>query len=113
MREIKVNEKTIGVKASSLTLFFYKKEFKSDLIGDIAKLQKDGEITFDSVIFLQIAWALNKSYSYPNEIKPFEPWMIDLGCVSINFYEQVMKEAMNLLLDKRPMGKTKKNVKKK
>ncbi|MFX4263125.1 hypothetical protein ACOBQJ_13135 [Pelotomaculum propionicicum] len=38
MKEIKICEKTIRVRATPLALFFYRKEFKSDLLSDLIKL---------------------------------------------------------------------------
>ena len=39
MREVNIGGKDYKVVASPITLFFYKKEFKSDLLGDLMSLR--------------------------------------------------------------------------
>jgi hypothetical protein len=38
MKEIKIGEKTVRVRATSLALFFYRKEFKADLVSNLIQL---------------------------------------------------------------------------
>ena len=38
MKEIKIGEKTIRVRATPLALLFYRKEFKADLLSDLIKM---------------------------------------------------------------------------
>lgn len=78
MREIKIGEQTIGLRASPLALLFYKQEFGRDLVGDLIKLGKIGEDfeDFDSVVLLQIAWALAKAEKGLNKQFPsFPVWI--------------------------------------
>lgn len=78
MREIKIGEQTIGLRASPLALLFYKQEFSSDLVGDLIKLGNTGENfeEFDSIVLLQIAWALAKAEKGLNkQFPPFPAWL--------------------------------------
>ena len=78
MRTIKIGEKEIGLKATPLALLFYRQEFKSDLIGDLLKMQAiaDDPSALDSVSFLQIAWAMNKAAEGKGKAFPnFEAWL--------------------------------------
>jgi hypothetical protein len=77
MRTIKIGEKEIGLKATPLALLFYRQEFKSDLIGDLLKMQAlaDEPSALDSVAFLQIAWAMNKAAEHGKSFPHFESWL--------------------------------------
>ena len=111
MREIKINNKEIGFKASPLSLLFYKQEFRSDLLGDLASLKKEGEqMYFDSVAILQIGWALNRSYNLPEKTKPFESWMEELEALDIDLFKAIIEEASNLFVSDK--GKAKGSKKK-
>ncbi|WP_374717119.1 hypothetical protein [Geobacillus thermodenitrificans] len=78
MRTIKIGEKEIGLKATPLALLYYKQEFKTDLIGDLLKMQAiaDDPSALDSVALLQIAWAMNKAAEGKGKTFPhFESWL--------------------------------------
>jgi len=78
MRTIKIGEKEIGLKATPLALLYYKQEFKTDLIGDLLKMQKlaNDPSALDSVALLQIAWAMNKAAEGKGKTFPhFESWL--------------------------------------
>jgi hypothetical protein len=78
MRTIKIGEKKIGLKATPLALLYYRQEFKSDLIGDLLKMQAiaDDPSALDSVALLQIAWAMNKAAEGKGKAFPnFEAWL--------------------------------------
>ncbi|MED5052700.1 hypothetical protein P9850_12830 [Anoxybacillus rupiensis] len=79
MRTIQIGEKQIGLKATPLALLYYRQEFKSDLIGDLLKMQAlaNDPSALDSIVILQIAWAMNKAAEHGNS-KPFphfEAWL--------------------------------------
>jgi len=78
MRTIKIGEKEIGLKASPLALLYYKQAFGSDLVGDLVKMQdleKDPS-KIDSVVILQVAWAMNKAAEGKGKTFPhFESWL--------------------------------------
>lgn len=81
MREIMIGEKELRVRATPLALLYYRQAFRSDLIGDLAKLQgmeKDlGQ--FDSVAILQLTWAMAKADAGPGTQFPsFESWLNSL-----------------------------------
>ena len=78
MRTIKIGGKEIGLKATPLALLFYRQEFKTDLIGDLLKMQAiaDDPSALDSVALLQIAWAMNKAAEGKGKTFPhFESWL--------------------------------------
>jgi len=78
MRTIKIGEKEIGLKATPLALLYYKQEFKTDLIGDLLKMQAlaNDPSALDSVALLQIAWAMNKAAEGKGKAFPnFEAWL--------------------------------------
>jgi len=90
MREIKIGNKDYKVVASPITLFFYKKEFKTDLLGDLMSFQKlENDVSaFDSVIVLQMAWAMIKTAS-AGQIVNFEQWLNSLEYVSFEDSEMM------------------------
>lgn len=78
MKTIKIGGKEIGLKATPLALLYYRQEFKSDLIGDLLKMQAiaDDPSALDSVALLQIAWAMNKAAEGKGKTFPhFESWL--------------------------------------
>jgi len=99
MKEIQIGEKQIRLRATPLALLFYKQEFNADLIGNLVKMQslEQNPDTFDSVIFLQIIWALAKADD-PKKFPSFVTWVSELS--DIDFSDQtlsmsVMEEAIN------------------
>lgn len=86
MREINIGEKIIKVRATPLTLLFYKQEFKSDMIGDIMKLQvvKNSPEQLDSLLFLQIIWAMEKTANFGNDFPSFTKWLETLDSFDIS-----------------------------
>jgi hypothetical protein len=99
MREITIGEKTLGLKASPVALLYYKQEFKTDLIGDLIKMEKIGEniAKIDTVVILQLIWVMNKAAEGPGKQFPnFEKWLESLDCVDFtdsNLLSEVMAEA--------------------
>ena len=89
MREITIGDKDYKVVASPITLFFYKKEFKTDLIGDLMSFQglANDASTFDSMVILQMAWAMIKT-AKAGQIVDFEQWLNELEYV--NFEDSKM-----------------------
>lgn len=79
MKEITIGEKQIRVRATPLALLFYKQEFKTDLIGDFIGMQglQDNPSQFDSVIFLQVIWAMAKA-DKAKEFPSFITWVSEL-----------------------------------
>ena len=85
MRELFIGEKAVRVRETPLALFYYRQEFKSDLIGDMTKMNKlkDSPEDFDSVVYLQLIWAMAKADGYGKSFPGFEAWLLSLD--SINF----------------------------
>ena len=78
MRTVNIGGKQIGLKATPLALLYYKQEFKTDLIGDLLKMQElaNDPSALDSVAILQIAWAMNKAAEGKGKTFPhFESWL--------------------------------------
>lgn len=99
MREINIDGKQVRVKATPLALLYYKQEFKSDLVGDMAKmraLEKD-PTKIDSVVLLQMIWAMAKADAGPgNKFSSFYEWVSALESFDITDREligAVMEEA--------------------
>lgn len=85
MREIEIDGKEVRVRANPLALLYYKQEFRSDLIADFVRVSpspqktEDGQsLEFDSVIFLQIVWAMAKA-DKPSGFPSFVKWLEGLG----------------------------------
>jgi hypothetical protein len=99
MRQIIIGEKSLGLNATPLALLYYKQEFKTDLIGDLIKMEKIGEdiAQIDTVRILQLIWAMNKtaeglSKQFPN----FEKWLENLDSIDFTdsaLLSEVMAEA--------------------
>lgn len=99
MREVKVGDKEIRIKATPLTLLFYKQTFGSDLVGDLAGMEKMAidPSKFDSIVFLQIFYAMAKTDS-PSNFPSFDKWVIDLDGLDLydtEMLEGVMYEAVD------------------
>lgn len=85
MKELTIGESKVRVRATPLALLYYKQEFKSDLLGDLTKmegLEKDLS-KLDTVFMLQITWAMAKADCYPQPFKNFEGWLASFGDVDL------------------------------
>jgi len=93
MRELRIGEQTVRVRATPLALLFYRQEFNSDLLGDLiglvqsmtADVEKGSDIQsfdltkFDSVAILRLIWAMAKADAYGREKFPsFMDWLATL-----------------------------------
>ena len=98
MRTIKIGEKEIGLKATPLALLYYRQEFKSDLVGDLLKMEKIAKdpTALDSVMILQIAWAMNKAAEGSKSFPHFESWLEQFEYVDFtdaDMLTEIMNEA--------------------
>jgi hypothetical protein len=79
MREIKIGEKEIRVRATTPALLFYKQEFGTTLTSDLTKLQKAlgvDSTNIDDVVILQITYAMAKADAGFNAKFPsFNEWV--------------------------------------
>ncbi len=85
MRVVEIGKHKVELRASPLALLFYQREFDRDLLADVAQLESLGSVTeedltgFDTVLMLQLAYAMNKA-AKPDKITPrFEKWLDELG----------------------------------
>lgn len=86
MRTIKIGKKEIGLKATPLALLFYRQEFDRDLVGDLMQMQDlaDDPSKIDTVLLLQMAWAMAKAYEGVGQKFPgFLDWLAELESVDI------------------------------
>lgn len=101
MREINIGEQVVRVRATPLALLFYKQEFKSDLLGDLAKMDAvEQDISrLDTVMFLQLIWAMAKAEQFgKGEFPAFVNWVGTLDSFDIsdvNILNAVLEEAAN------------------
>ncbi|GIP38306.1 hypothetical protein J31TS4_15860 [Paenibacillus sp. J31TS4] len=105
MRELKIGEQTVRVRATPLALLFYRQEFQADVLADLLKmgelLKKDenGEIDpsrFDVIAILQLVWAMAKADAYGNQFPSFVDWLATLEGLDISdpaFMVPAMEEA--------------------
>lgn len=109
MRELKIGEKTIRVRATPLALLYYKQEFSGDLMRDVLKLSKMGEDfeAFDSIKFLQIVWAMAKANKFGQEFPSFETWLTEELNEEFDFIE-----AMTLVIEEAGHGFFRRGIRK-
>lgn len=95
MREITIDGKEVRVRATPLALLFYKQEFNSDLVGDLAKMQEleTDPSKIDAVAVLQMTWAMAKADS-PKSFPSFEKWLSEFESFDIStVFMDVVEEA--------------------
>lgn len=80
MKELTVGESKVRVRATPLALLYYKQEFKSDLLGDLVKMEavRKDQSKLDSVALLQLIWSMAKADVYPEKFSNFEIWLSTL-----------------------------------
>ena len=80
MKELTIGESQVRVRATPLALLYYKQEFKSDLLGDLVKMEaiKTDPSKLDSVALLQLIWAMAKADAHPKQFPSFEEWLSNL-----------------------------------
>ncbi|MNO28123.1 hypothetical protein D3C76_180100 [compost metagenome] len=86
MRELKIGEQTVRVRATPLALLFYKQEFKGDLLGDLVKMQEiqNDFSKLDTVAFLQLIWAMAKADSFGHgQFPSFIEWVASLDTFDV------------------------------
>lgn len=99
MREITIGEQKVRVRATPLALLFYKQEFKTDLLGDLIGMQEieNDPSQLDSVMLLQLIWAMAKADSLGKQFPSFYEWVGTLDSVDFTdqkFITDVMEEAL-------------------
>jgi len=93
MRIITIGEKEIGIKATPLSLLYYRQEFQSDLVGDLVKMQvlANDPSALDSVVLLQMTWAMNKSAEGTGKVFPdFESWLAQFEWIDFSNMDTMM-----------------------
>jgi hypothetical protein len=90
VRTTNIGGKEIQLRANPLALLFYKQAFDRDLLADIIKLQslqslQDGDFSgLDTVVLLQIAYAMNKAAGTNEAFPRFEEWLADLDFIEFD-----------------------------
>ncbi|MFE1630743.1 hypothetical protein ACFLFF_28780 [Brevibacillus reuszeri] len=98
MRELMIGDQQVRVRATPLALLYYKQEFKSDLFGDLVKMQHlvDDPSQIDSVAILQLIWAMAKADAYGKPFPSFYEWVGSLETIDFSdqaFLMTVLEEA--------------------
>lgn len=123
MREIRSGDVILRIRASSLAIFFYKQEFKTDILKDISEIlqswmgneklaeaaQQDSsddklasqvnllEVIPDGYKVMQITWAMNKAQNVAEKLQTpkFEDWVAGNQDISVlEIFQDVLEEAM-------------------
>ena len=104
MKEIKIGNKELGLRATPLALLYYNQEFDKDLMEDLVSLQEMADISeddlsgFDTVKILKIAYAMNRADNYGNSFPGFEQWLSDIDSIDFgdpDWIMQIVNEAMD------------------
>lgn len=106
MRELRIGEKEIRLRATPLALLYYKQEFGSDLLGDLIKMQDVAQDVskIDTVTCLQFIWAMNKADNYGKPFPSFEKWLAELDSIDFSdpsFLVAAVEEAADGFLGSR------------
>jgi len=82
MRRVKIGGQDFNLIASPMTLYFYKKEFRKDLLSDLMEFDglESDPTKFDGILILQMAWAMIKT-SKTGQLVTFEQWLNGLEFV--------------------------------
>lgn len=90
MRDIKIGGETVRVTASPVTLYIYKKEFGSDLVGDLMKMQElEHDLSkMDGMVIIQMAWAMARTAVLPKSFPDFVSWLS--GFEHLDFSDEEM-----------------------
>lgn len=84
MRKVKLGGKETALRASPLALLFYRQAFNRDLIADLVSLQSlqglaQGDFSgLDTVLLLQIAYAMHRAAEPRQNFPGFEQWLAEL-----------------------------------
>jgi len=84
MRKVRLGNKELELRASPLALLFYRQAFNKDLIADLVGLRSlqglaEGDLSgLDSVLLLQIAYAMNRAAKPEKSFPSFEQWLSEL-----------------------------------
>lgn len=100
MRDIKLGDKVIGARATTLALLFYKQEFKRPMVADYTKFSlalNEDENELDDMALLQFLWAMHRAdcIGTDEKVPHFEAWLgtlegIDFG--DANLWKDVLTE---------------------
>jgi len=98
MRTFQFANQEVRVRATPLALLYYKQEFRSDLVADMIILEtfREDMSNFDSVLFLQLVWAMAKADAFGQPFPPFIEWLGQLEAVDftdVQFLIGVLEEA--------------------
>lgn len=84
MRTVKLGSKDVALRASPLALLFYRQAFGKDLIADLVSLQAlqglaKGDFSgLDTVLLLQLAYAMHRAAEPKENFPGFEQWLAEL-----------------------------------
>lgn len=84
MRKVTLGGKELELRASPLALLFYRQAFGKDLIADLVSLQSlqglaKGDFSgLDTVLLLQITYAMHRAAKPGTNVPGFEQWLGEL-----------------------------------
>lgn len=129
MRELKIGDQTVRVRATPLALLYYRQEFGSDLFGDLMKMvqgmagvrailgQNNDEVDisnidlshFDITMILQLVWAMAKAdaFSTGEQFPSFKMWLSKLDGLDLTdpaFMTGALEEAVDGFFRSRTAG---------
>jgi len=103
MRKVRLGNKDLELRASPLALLFYRQAFGKDLIADLVSLQSlqglaKGDFSgLDTLLLLQIAYAMNRAAKPGTNFPDFEQWLGELEYIDFGDTDWIMgvaEEAM-------------------
>lgn len=114
MTVVTIGSQEVALKATPLALLFYKQEFGSDLLADLAKFEQVQKnlANLDTVAILQLIWAMAKAANgLGKPFPPFAKWLEGLDSIDFSdadLINAVVDEAANgFFRSRRPHPKTK------
>lgn len=98
MRVLKIGDQEVRVRATPVALLYYKQQFKTDLLGDLTKLEKvaNDPSNLDVLSILQMVWAMARADAFGKTFPPFEEWLSSLESIDIadpEFMKAALEEA--------------------
>lgn len=91
MRQVTIGGEVYTITASPLTLHFYKKEFGTDILGDLMIFDglEDDPSNFSAIALLQMAWAMHKTAKM-GQVVGFEQWIADIETVDFEDEDMII-----------------------
>lgn len=86
-------EYELKLRSSAGSLIHYKRQFKSDALADLMKLESGED--YDSETLCRFLWAF--AYSYDKSLPPLEEWLDGFDIAPIDFITQITSPIIELV----------------